>query len=62
MRRTILVGLLVLSFAVPAAVNAQQGVPVWDVVAKQLGSGKPLNAPAGNVALRGVAGNPGIAE
>jgi sulfur-oxidizing protein SoxB len=45
-----------------AAVNAQQGIPVWDVIAKQLGSGKPLNPPADNVALRGVAGNPGLAE
>jgi sulfur-oxidizing protein SoxB len=45
-----------------AAVNAQQGLPVWDVVAKQLGSGKPLNPTPGNVALRGVTGNPGLAE
>ena len=45
-----------------AAVNAQQGLPVWDVVAKQLGSGKPLNMQANNVALRGVTGNPGLAE
>jgi sulfur-oxidizing protein SoxB len=43
-------------------VNAQQGAPVWDVVAKQLSSGKPLNPPAGNVALRGVSGNPGLLE
>ena len=45
-----------------AAVNAQQGQPVWDVVAKQLGSGKPLNMQANNVALRGVTGNPGLTE
>jgi sulfur-oxidizing protein SoxB len=45
-----------------AAVNAQQGIPVWDVLAKQLGSGKPLVAATDNVALRGVTGNPGIAE
>jgi sulfur-oxidizing protein SoxB len=45
-----------------AAVNAQQGVPVWDVVAKHLGSGKPLNLPTNSVALRGVTGNPGILE
>ena len=45
-----------------AAVNAQQGVPVWDVLAKHLGSGKPLNPSANNVALRGVTGNPGIQE
>jgi sulfur-oxidizing protein SoxB len=43
-----------------AAVNPQQGKPVWDVVAKFLGSGKPLDLPANNVALRGVSGNPGI--
>jgi sulfur-oxidizing protein SoxB len=45
-----------------AGVNAQQGKPVWDVLAGYLGSGKPLNGPANNVALRGVAGNPGIAD
>ncbi|HET7887062.1 MAG TPA: thiosulfohydrolase SoxB [Bradyrhizobium sp.] len=45
-----------------AGVTAQQGAPVWDVVAKQLGSGKPLDPFADNVALRGVTGNPGIAE
>jgi sulfur-oxidizing protein SoxB len=45
-----------------AAVNAQQGVPVWDVVAKHLGSGKPLNPSANNVAVRGVTGNPGVLE
>jgi sulfur-oxidizing protein SoxB len=45
-----------------AGVNAQQGIPVWDVVAKRLGSGKPLNLPTNNVALRGVTGNPGILE
>jgi S-sulfosulfanyl-L-cysteine sulfohydrolase len=45
-----------------AAVNAQQGLPVSDVLAKQLGNGKPLVPRAENVALRGVTGNPGIAE
>jgi S-sulfosulfanyl-L-cysteine sulfohydrolase len=45
-----------------AAVNLQQGMPVWDVVARQLSSGKPLVAAAANVALRGVTGNPGIVE
>jgi S-sulfosulfanyl-L-cysteine sulfohydrolase len=45
-----------------AAVNAQQGLPVWDVVAKQLGSGKTLYPTVNNVALRGVTGNPGLAE
>jgi sulfur-oxidizing protein SoxB len=45
-----------------AAVNAQQGIPVWDVLAKYLGAGKPLEAPVDGVALRGVSGNPGIAD
>jgi S-sulfosulfanyl-L-cysteine sulfohydrolase len=45
-----------------AAVNAQQGIPVWDVLAKHLGSGKPLGPSANNVTLRGVTGNPGILE
>jgi sulfur-oxidizing protein SoxB len=45
-----------------AAVNAQQGIPVWDVLAKQLAGGKPLTLPANSVALRGVTGNPGILE
>jgi hypothetical protein len=35
---------------------------VWDVVAKQLGSGKTLHPTVNNVALRGVTGNPGLAE
>jgi sulfur-oxidizing protein SoxB len=43
-----------------AGINAQQGKPVWDVLAGYLGSGKPLNGPANGVALRGVTGNPGI--
>jgi S-sulfosulfanyl-L-cysteine sulfohydrolase len=45
-----------------ASVNAQQGIPVWDVLTKYLGAGKPLDAPADGVALRGVTGNPGIAD
>jgi S-sulfosulfanyl-L-cysteine sulfohydrolase len=45
-----------------AAVDAQRGMPVWDVLARQLGNAKPLIAAADNVALRGVTGNPGIAE
>jgi S-sulfosulfanyl-L-cysteine sulfohydrolase len=45
-----------------AAVNPQQGMPVWDVIARQLGSGKPLATSGDNVALRGVTGNPGISE
>jgi len=45
-----------------AGINAQQGKPVWDVLAGYLSSGKPLSASVNNVALRGVTGNPGIAE
>jgi len=45
-----------------ASVNAQPGMPVWDVFAKYLGSGKPLDARGAGVTLRGVDGNPGIAE
>jgi sulfur-oxidizing protein SoxB len=45
-----------------AGINAQNGKPVWEVLAGYLGSGKPLITPANNVALRGVTGNPGIAE
>jgi sulfur-oxidizing protein SoxB len=45
-----------------AAVNAQQGIPVWDVLAKYLGRGKPLDTAADGVVLRGVTGNPGIAD
>jgi len=45
-----------------AGINAQQGKPVWDVLARYLGNGKPLDLPANGVALRGVTGNPGILE
>ena len=45
-----------------AAIATQQGTPVWDVVARQLGSSKPVNPSASDVALRGVTGNPGLAE
>jgi S-sulfosulfanyl-L-cysteine sulfohydrolase len=45
-----------------AAVNPQQGLPVWDVVARHLASGKAFAPSTDNVALRGVTGNPGIAE
>jgi S-sulfosulfanyl-L-cysteine sulfohydrolase len=45
-----------------ASVNAQQGIPIWDVLAKYLGAGKPLDMPADGVALRGVTGNPGMAD
>ena len=44
-----------------ASVNVQHGMPVWDVFARYLGSGKPLDALGGGVTLRGVDGNPGIA-
>jgi S-sulfosulfanyl-L-cysteine sulfohydrolase len=45
-----------------ASVNAQQGAPVWDVVAKYLRSGRmiPERLSAG-VSLKGVDNNPGIA-
>jgi sulfur-oxidizing protein SoxB len=45
-----------------ASVNEQSGAPVWDVLAGYLGSGKLRDARAGRVTLRGVDGNPGIAE
>jgi sulfur-oxidizing protein SoxB len=45
-----------------AAVNQQNGIPVWDVLAKYLGAGKPLDTAADGVALRGVTANPGIAD
>jgi sulfur-oxidizing protein SoxB len=45
-----------------ASVNPQNGIPVWDVLAKYLGRGQPFDTPADGVALRGVTGNPGIAE
>ena len=44
-----------------ASVNEQRGIPVWDVFASYLGSGKPLAARGDGVTLRGVDGNPGIA-
>ena len=44
-----------------ASVNEQRGVPVWDVFARHLGSGKPLGAQGSDVTLKGVDGNPGIA-
>ena len=44
-----------------ASVNEQHGTPVWDVLAKYLGSSKPQNAQDGGVTLKGVDGNPGIA-
>jgi S-sulfosulfanyl-L-cysteine sulfohydrolase len=45
-----------------ASVNEQRGKPVSDVFARYLGSGKPLDARAGGITLKGVDGNPGIAE
>jgi len=44
-----------------ASVNEQQGMPVWDVFAKHLGSGKAPEARGAGVTLRGVDDNPGIA-
>ncbi|OSI67717.1 thiosulfohydrolase SoxB [Bradyrhizobium canariense] len=45
-----------------AAVNGQQGAPVWDVVAKYLRSGRMFQERLGSgVTLKGVEGNPGIA-
>jgi S-sulfosulfanyl-L-cysteine sulfohydrolase len=44
-----------------ASVNEQKGVPVWDVFAKHLRSGKMSDRHNDGVALKGVDGNPGIA-
>jgi sulfur-oxidizing protein SoxB len=43
-----------------ASVNAQKGMPVWDVFAKQLRSGKPQDHRGADVTLKGVDDNPGI--
>jgi S-sulfosulfanyl-L-cysteine sulfohydrolase len=43
-----------------ASVNSQQGMPVWDVFARHLRSGKMPDRPGAGVTLRGVADNPGI--
>jgi sulfur-oxidizing protein SoxB len=45
-----------------ASVNAQNGAPVWDVVAKYLRAGKPPNRQPPGVTLKGVEDNPGIAR
>jgi S-sulfosulfanyl-L-cysteine sulfohydrolase len=46
-----------------ASVNAQQGIPVWEVFAKHLAaSAKPLDARPDGITLHGVTGNPGLAE
>ena len=44
-----------------ASVNAQQGMPVWDVLAKYLRSGKAPDPRGASVTLKGVDDNPGIA-
>jgi S-sulfosulfanyl-L-cysteine sulfohydrolase len=44
-----------------ASVNEQKGMPVWDVLARHLGGGKPPDGHNTGVTLRGVDGNPGIA-
>ena len=45
-----------------ASVNAQAGKPVWDVFANYLRSGKTAPSRGSGVTLKGVDGNPGIAE
>jgi S-sulfosulfanyl-L-cysteine sulfohydrolase len=45
-----------------ASVNEQRGIPVWEVLAGYLGSGKPPDKQGAGVTLKGVDGNPGIAE
>jgi S-sulfosulfanyl-L-cysteine sulfohydrolase len=45
-----------------ASVNAQTGKPVWDVLANYLRSGKTSPSRGSGVTLKGVDGNPGIAE
>ena len=44
-----------------ASVNPQQGMPVWDVFAKYLRSGKAPEPRGAGVTLKGVDDNPGIA-
>jgi S-sulfosulfanyl-L-cysteine sulfohydrolase len=44
-----------------ASVNAQQGMPVWDILAKYLRSGKAPDPRGAGVTLKGVEDNPGIA-
>ena len=44
-----------------ASVNEQQGIPVWDVVAKHLRSPKTPDGRGAGITLRGVDDNPGIA-
>jgi sulfur-oxidizing protein SoxB len=45
-----------------ASVNAQEGKPMWDVLANYLRSGKTLPERGSGIALRGVDGNPGVAS
>jgi S-sulfosulfanyl-L-cysteine sulfohydrolase len=45
-----------------ASVNEQKGMPVWDVLAKHLRSGKTPQRHGAGVTLKGVDGNPGIAD
>jgi sulfur-oxidizing protein SoxB len=44
-----------------ASVNEQKGIPVWDVLARHLGAGKPSDGRDPGVTLKGVDDNPGIA-
>ena len=44
-----------------ASVNEQKGIPVWDVFARHLRSGKIRSRRDIGVTLRGVHDNPGIA-
>ena len=44
-----------------ASVNEQKGMPVWDVLARHLRSGKTSDRRGDGVTLRGVDDNPGIA-
>jgi sulfur-oxidizing protein SoxB len=43
-----------------ASVNEQQGMPIWDVLAKHLRAGKTAPLHDADVALRGVDDNPGM--
>jgi S-sulfosulfanyl-L-cysteine sulfohydrolase len=45
-----------------ASVNEQKGMPVWDVLTKHLRSGKAPQRHDAGVTLKGVDGNPGIAD
>lgn len=55
--------LLAACYRIPqGTINAQHGIPVWDVLAKYLGTDKPLGVGADGAALQGVSGNAGIAD